>query len=460
MSKVFKRPMFRRGGNVGTGIMTGIVDRSMHAENPFVMGNAGMNPDGLGFKETPVEDVQSSNSNETSNNVEDAFNSESFKSTASAGTPTSVEDYISQIKAGAGEYGGMDPLTSYLLTAGPQIAKATSFGDAISKLEGPNKMLIESQGKKASYDRDLRLAATKMGIADKNKFEDRQFQLDTQADNRRFDRLIKTDDREWKGMLIKEERDYLKDTKLDDREWKKYLIGDARDYEKKLLIDRRDYEKLTLDEKRVYDEKLLGEARSYQDMKDSDKREYEKGLIADGRIFELEKITRGEEFAKEMFDKETDQKKLRTSDNYLEFYGGSDVKASNRADYENNRTEAKLLELFGKNSAGLIGGDKHGSIESIIKGKKSKNIGKVFFDITDGVTKRIRKNTDGSFEIEVIDPNTFVKENITDDGVVLTKYQKKIIDGVNKSMKEKEEAKKKKYYEDQSKLEPGSIESP
>ena len=28
--------MFRKGGNVGDGIMTGIVDRSMHAADPFV----------------------------------------------------------------------------------------------------------------------------------------------------------------------------------------------------------------------------------------------------------------------------------------------------------------------------------------------------------------------------------------------------------------------------------------
>ena len=28
--------MFRKGGNVGNGIMTGIVDRSMHAADPFV----------------------------------------------------------------------------------------------------------------------------------------------------------------------------------------------------------------------------------------------------------------------------------------------------------------------------------------------------------------------------------------------------------------------------------------
>ena len=30
VSKIFRRPMFRRGGNVGDGIMTGIVDREMH----------------------------------------------------------------------------------------------------------------------------------------------------------------------------------------------------------------------------------------------------------------------------------------------------------------------------------------------------------------------------------------------------------------------------------------------
>ena len=31
MSRIFKRPMFRKGGNVGDGIMTGIVDREMHS---------------------------------------------------------------------------------------------------------------------------------------------------------------------------------------------------------------------------------------------------------------------------------------------------------------------------------------------------------------------------------------------------------------------------------------------
>ena len=38
MSRTLKRPMFRRGGQVNDGIMTGIVDRTKHAENPFVTG--------------------------------------------------------------------------------------------------------------------------------------------------------------------------------------------------------------------------------------------------------------------------------------------------------------------------------------------------------------------------------------------------------------------------------------
>jgi len=39
MSKVFRRPMFRKGGNVGEGIMTGIVDREQYqvgTPDPFV----------------------------------------------------------------------------------------------------------------------------------------------------------------------------------------------------------------------------------------------------------------------------------------------------------------------------------------------------------------------------------------------------------------------------------------
>ena len=38
MSRILKRPMFRRGGSSNEGIMTGLVDRTKHADNPFVTG--------------------------------------------------------------------------------------------------------------------------------------------------------------------------------------------------------------------------------------------------------------------------------------------------------------------------------------------------------------------------------------------------------------------------------------
>ena len=38
MSRILKRPMFRRGGSSNEGIMTGLVDRTKHADQPFVTG--------------------------------------------------------------------------------------------------------------------------------------------------------------------------------------------------------------------------------------------------------------------------------------------------------------------------------------------------------------------------------------------------------------------------------------
>jgi len=122
MSRTFKRPMFRKGGNVGTGIMTGVVDRTSHAEN---------------------------------------------------GGPVVDKDYeqmfMEKVMGSGGMPGGMDPLTSYLLAAGPQIAQSTSFGDMISNLEGPNKALIEQQNKKAEAMRNLKTGAASFGLEAKLK---------------------------------------------------------------------------------------------------------------------------------------------------------------------------------------------------------------------------------------------------------------------------------------------------
>ena len=353
--RTFKRPMFRKGGNVGVGIMTGIVDRSMHAENPF------------------VSDVD-------------------------IGTPKTQEQYIEEIKAGAGEYGGYDPLTSFLLTAGPNVAGATSFADAIGRLKPGTEQLLKDQAAKAKYDRDIRMAGTKLALGDQQKFDDRRFQL-----------ALTADDRSYKDFLKEDERDYLANIKADDRLYNKELIKDERKFNLDLIKDSRAYDKLQLDDKRDYDAKILDEARQYANMKDEEKREYEKGLIEEGRQFELDKIIRAEKFQKEILTEERELDKRYTEKDFIEVYEGDTLQANNRAEFENKKLKTKFIEKFGSNFDGFLNGPNDPQESTLIKKGNNKKVGKVYYDVNTGEAKIYNKKTDGTYGFQVIDIETYVK---------------------------------------------------
>ena len=77
MSNTFRRPMFRRGGEVMTGIMSNVTPRVNHA----------------------------------------------------VGSPESfVTDYTQQLREAGGSYGGVDPLTAWLLRAGPAMMNEPKRG--------------------------------------------------------------------------------------------------------------------------------------------------------------------------------------------------------------------------------------------------------------------------------------------------------------------------------------------
>ena len=86
MSRIFKRPMFRKGGPINNGIMTGIVDRENHAIS---------NPDGVGFKEK-------------------------------------VQDRLDLIESVSGGTGLDDPLTQFLLQYGPSLATQRPSGGLLA----------------------------------------------------------------------------------------------------------------------------------------------------------------------------------------------------------------------------------------------------------------------------------------------------------------------------------------
>jgi len=361
--RTLKRPMFRKGGNVGDGIMTGIVDRSMHAENPIVTGN------------------------------------DPFVSNVDIGQPKTQAEYIEEIRAGAGDYGGYDPLTSFLLTAGPSVAGATSFSDAINRLQPATQQLIKSADAKAKYDRDVKMAGTKLALADAQKFDDRRFNL-----------ALKADDRSYQDFLKEDERDYLAGIKADDRIYNKELIKDERQFNLDLIKDARDYDKLQLEDKREYDAKILDEARKYNKMEKEDQREYEQKLINEGRAFELDKIIRAEDFQMKLYDKEQEEAKKYTEKDFIEVYEGDTLQAKNRADFENKKLKTTILEKFGSQFEGFLNGPNDPQESTLIKKGNNKKVGKVYYDVNTGEVKIYNKKTDGSYGFQVIDINTYTPD--------------------------------------------------
>jgi hypothetical protein len=383
--RTFKRPMFRKGGNVGNGIMSGITDR-VQAEEGFLPGSTAAMKGAMGVTEEginlarPIPSVTKFKPMEYENiNIEEMV-----------GTPKTSAEYIEELRAGAGEYGGMDPLTSFLLTAGPSVAGATGFADAVSRLQPATQQLIKQAADKAKYDRDLRLAGVKLGIGAEERAERKTFDL----------------------------------KKLDL----------SQENQVKFLNDQRAYQDLKDQDKRDYDEVITDRARAYKKLDDQKKKEYEQRLIREGRAFELqlikkkeqselEKIERKEKFELDKLEKQQKfqegliDKQLQADDPfnqknlaivYFKEYG-SKAPANNRATYEAENIKAQMIEKVGANNVDqdpLVGGGIHGSLE---KKKKNKNVGKVYYDVDSGEVKQLRKTKDGEFKFDPIDLETYVK---------------------------------------------------
>ena len=127
MSNTFRRPMFRRGGEVMTGIMNNVTPRANH----------------------------------------------------STGT-----DYTQRLRDAAGDYGGVDPLTAWLLRAGPAMMNEPKRGGTLATLAratGPaTEQALGDINTRAKGDRDIRLAGAQMGL----KSEDERALAQLNADNR------------------------------------------------------------------------------------------------------------------------------------------------------------------------------------------------------------------------------------------------------------------------------------
>jgi len=133
MSKILKRPMFRKGGPAMTGIMSGIKPRQNYK---------------LG------EDVQA---------YRDEF----------------TEAYGSVPQSGA-----FDPLTQLLIGFGQQAMTKPSSGNVLQDLveasKDPSKQFFKAKSKEAADKRNIQLAATKFGLTEAGKDRRQQKAIDFQ----------------------------------------------------------------------------------------------------------------------------------------------------------------------------------------------------------------------------------------------------------------------------------------
>ena len=135
MSKILKRPMFRKGGPAMSGIMSGIKPRQNYA---------------LG------EDVQA---------YRDEF----------------TEAYGSVPRGGA-----FDPLTQLLIGFGQQAMTTPSSGNVLTDLveasKKPSQAFFKAKSKEAADKRNIQLAATKFGLTEAGKDRRQQKAIDFQKE--------------------------------------------------------------------------------------------------------------------------------------------------------------------------------------------------------------------------------------------------------------------------------------
>ncbi len=360
MSKVFRRPMFRGGSTNMNGIMSGIEDRTN-----YNIGSPGQkNEIGLGQPVSARERLEG---------VADKFSSS-----------------------------GMDPFNQFLIQGGLNLMSQPSTGGLLSDIataaKDPATNLFAGLSERDKLKRDIALSGE---------------QLDIESD---INKAKVEADQKFLADMDKRDKQFQSEMKQGDRLFTKEMKGLDFDNNMKLITDQRKYDKLSLEDQRAYDERITADAREYEQMNIEQKQKYEERLIVDGRAFELEKIKKKLEGDKDLTQMQIDANaEIRKGDNYDKRKAGfiekydSDVQAGHRTDFELNGLEAEANKKFGQNFSGFTGGEYHGPFTDEIK---SKNVGKTFYDVTDGQFKQVTrsKGSDGELGYKVIDINTYTPD--------------------------------------------------
>ena len=208
MSKTLKRPMFRKGGptNGMTGIMSGIQDRKNY--------NVGTYPTDLGFGGDFGQGTRSAEELGYDFNYETPV----FQQGQSKSLEDLTKQYQTSLLEAAGERGGYDPLTTFLLQYGPALASATPRGGflstALGAAEKPIQSMLKEKAAEDKFQRGVRLQATGKAIETKEAQDKQAMEIQNKLEIAKADVINKSKELQNKIYANKELTDAERDNLL------------------------------------------------------------------------------------------------------------------------------------------------------------------------------------------------------------------------------------------------------
>ena len=235
MSKVLRRPMFRKGGGTNmNGIMSGIQDRQNYAvgtqdveaaEFGFgQMGQGTRSPEELGY--------------------DFKFAVPTFKRGSNQSLGDLKEQYTTSLLEAAGDRGGFDPLTTFLLQYGPQVATQTGGGSLIGNLvaaaKDPLKATLKEKAAEDKFLRGIKLQAAGKAIETKEDQDKMAMEIENKLEVAKTDVINKAKELQNKIYANKELTDAERENLITELAANRKLALDKIDkqYEGELKLEK------------------------------------------------------------------------------------------------------------------------------------------------------------------------------------------------------------------------------